>query len=139
MTATSQRVAVYAQVTASSSDRVIAALHHVRLPIVFHEVELHDLVAEQLRAAGIAFEHEYRLGPRDRIDFLAYGGVGIECKKGHPNGPSLLRQIERYCAHSRVRALIVLLPWRKHIEAPAEIYGKPISFVSLNELWGVAL
>ena len=103
------------------------------------EVDLHARVAEQLRGGGIAFAPEYRMGPRDRIDFLADGGVGIECKRGHPNGPALLRQLGRYAMHPEIHALLVVLPWRKHVVIPSEIGGKPVLVLSLNELWGVAL
>ena len=124
---------------APTLDRVASMLRRIRLPVAIHEVDLHARVAAQLRNGGVPFEPEYRLGPRERIDFLTDGGVGIECKRGHPNGPALLRQLERYAAHREVRALLVVLPWKKHVSVPDEIGGKPVMTLSLNELWGVAL
>ncbi len=124
---------------ASPLERVASVLRRIRLPVAIREVDLHAIVAEQLRGARISFEPEYRLGPRERIDFLADGGVGIECKRGHPNGPALLRQLTRYSAHREVRALLVVLPWKKHVSVPREIGGKQVMTLSLNELWGISL
>ncbi len=120
-------------------ERVLAALHGLRPQLITQEFDLHALVERTLRSAGIPFVHEFRLGPRDRLDFLADGGVAIECKKGKPNGPSLLRQIGRYCAHGEVRSLIVVTPWRRHVHVEPIINGREVVYLSLNELWGIAI
>lgn len=135
----------------ASLDAVLAAIRAMRAPLISEEVDLHGMVAEALSAAGIPHEREYRLGPRERIDFLAWrhvpgryapvaevGAVGIECKKGKPNGTRLLAQIRRYCGHREVASLVVVTPWRRHLPKVREVLGRPVVYVGLNELWGVA-
>lgn len=120
-------------------DRVVASVRRTRPPVVAHEADIYGILKRQFREDGISFITEFVLGPRERIDFLATGGVGIECKKGHPNGPALLRQLTRYAAHAQVRSLVVVVPWSKHLDPPGELNGKPVTILALNRLWGVAL
>ena len=122
--------------TAPDMDRVIAALARVRVPAQPEEYDIHVQVAEALGAAGIPFEHEYRLGPRCRIDFRV-GRVGIEVKKGRPVSSELTRQLRRYLASDELDAVIVVM--QRSTRLPERIAGKPVYIVSLNRLWGVAL
>lgn len=116
--------------------RVEAALCAVRMPAQPEELDIHAAVAEALRGAGIAFEHEYRLGQRRRIDFRA-GHVGIEVKKGRPASSELTRQLRKYLESDALDAVIVVT--QRVTALPETICGKPVRLVSLNRLWGVAL
>lgn len=117
-------------------DRVEAALCAVRMPAQPEEIDIHAAVADALRGAGIAFEHEFRLGPRRRIDFRV-GRVGIEIKKGRPASSDLRQQLRRYLESDALDAVIVVT--QRVTALPETICGKPVRLVSLNRLWGVAL
>ena len=81
--------------TETQIERIVDALSSVRMPAQPEEYDIHAQVAEALGAAGLSFAHEYRLGPRCRIDFRV-GRVGIEVKKGRPATAQLVRQLRRY-------------------------------------------
>ena len=116
--------------------RVADALASVRMPAQPEEYDIHAAVADALSEAGLAFVHEYRLEPRNRIDFLV-GRVGIEVKKGRPATSDLTKQLRRYLAADALDGLIVVT--QRVTAVPEEICGKPVMLVSLNRLWGVAL
>ena len=116
--------------------RVADALASVRMPAQPEEYDIHAQVASALGAAGITFEHEYRLAPRCRIDFKA-GRVGIEVKKGRPASAALRQQLLRYLASDELDAVIVVT--QRVTALPGSILGKLVVLVSLNRLWGVAL
>ena len=115
---------------------IIHALTAVRMPAQPEEYDIHAQVASALDAAGLPFEHEYKLGPRCRIDFKA-GRVGIEVKKGRPASGELVRQLRRYLASDELEAVVVVT--QRVTALPERILGKPVRLVSLNRLWGVAL
>ena len=119
-----------------SIDRVIAALSAVRVPAQPEEYDIHAAIARALEDAGLPYEHEYRLGPRRRVDFRV-GRVGIEVKKGRPASSRLAEQLRRYLASDELDAIIVVA--QRVTALPGAIGGKPIYLVSLNRLWGVAL
>ena len=123
----------------NAHDRVVASVRRTRPPVVAQEADIYGILAHQFKEDEIGFIAEFVLGPRERIDFLTDGGVGIECKKGHPNGPALLRQLTRYAAHREVRSVVVVLPWSKHLNLPEELNGKRITTLALNRLWGIAV
>lgn len=116
--------------------RVADALAAVRMPAQPEEYDIHAAVAEALAAAGLAYVHEYRLGPRSRIDFLV-GRVGVEIKKGRPASSDLAKQLRRYLASDALDGAVVVT--QRATALPGEILGKPVMLVSLNRLWGVAL
>ena len=116
--------------------RILSALSAVRMPAQPEEYDIHAQVAAALGAAGLPFEHEYRLGPRCRIDFRV-GRVGIEVKKGRPASSDLTRQLRRYLASDELDAVIVVT--QRGIALPGTLCGKPVHLISLNRLWGVAL
>ena len=117
-------------------DRIVDALASVRMPAQPEEYDIHAQVASALGAAGLEYEHEYRLGPRCRIDFRV-GRVGIEVKKGRPASSELAKQLTRYLASDELGAVVVVTQRVTHV--PASISGKPVRLISLNRLWGVAL
>ena len=117
-------------------DRVIDALASVRMPAQPEEYDIHAAVADALNEAGLAYEHECRLGPRNRIDFRV-GRVGIEVKKGRPATSLLTRQLRRYLESDALDGVVVVT--QRVTALPHAINGKPVRLVSLNRLWGVAL
>ena len=116
--------------------RVADALAAVRMPAQPEEYDIHAAVAGALDGSGLGYAHEYKLGPRNRIDFLV-GRVGIEVKKGRPATSDLTRQLRRYLAADALDGLIVVT--QRVTAVPGVICGKPVILVSLNRLWGVAL
>ena len=117
-------------------DAIVAALSAVRTPARPEEYDIHAAVARALDAAGLAYEHEYRLGPRRRVDFRV-GRVGIEVKKGRPASAALREQLGKYLQSDALDAVVVVT--QRVTALPATIGGKPVRLVSLNRLWGVAL
>lgn len=115
-------------------DAVLEGLRPLRIGIAPQELALHDAVAQALFAAGIEAQHEARLAPRCRIDFLC-GTIGIEIKKSRPRTAELARQLARYAACAQIEALIVVCPFRLHL--PAHIGAKPVRTLQLYRLWGV--
>ncbi len=117
-------------------ETVVQALAAVRVPAQPEEYDIHAAIARALSGAGLEFEHEYRLGPRRRIDFRV-GRVGIEVKKGRPASSQLREQLRRYLESDALDAVIVVA--QRVTWVPEAICGKPVRLVSLNRLWGVAL
>jgi len=107
---------------------IVAALDRARFN-ESSEDALQRGVAEVFARAGVAFEREFRLSPRERIDFLCAGGVGIECKIGGTL-TSLIRQLHRYAGHERIESLVVVSTRLAHARVPAEVRGKPVHVVA---------
>ena len=118
------------------TQEILRALTALRASAMPGEYDLHHLVAEALRAAGLPCAHEYRLAPRRRIDFFL-DGVGVEIKKGRPNARELLKQVERYLACDELKEIVVVT--QKDTPLPARVLGKRVTCISLDRLWGVAL
>ena len=117
-------------------ERILAALSAIRVPAQPEEYEIHAEIARALDAAGIKYIHECKLAPGRRIDFLC-GSIGIEVKKGKPDGARLRAQLARYLENERLSAAIVVL--QRPCVLPEHICKKPVRVVALNRLWGVAL
>ena len=117
-------------------NRLTNALSALRIPLSESEYQLHQWIAAALDSGGFVVQHEARLGPRCRIDFLV-DGVGIEVKRGKPQKGPLLQQCARYLAFEEVEALILALD--ESVRLPAQVLGKPVIVFGLNRLWGVAL
>jgi len=117
-------------------ERVLSALRAVRCGASSAEGELHALAAQAFAAAGIDAQHEARLGPRCRIDFLC-GSVGVELKKSRPERAKLIAQLTRYAACDQVSALVVVAP--RGVNLPKTIGGKPVAMLALERLWGIWL
>ena len=122
--------------TDTQIERIVDALSSVRMPAQPEEYDIHAQVAEALGAAGLPYEHEYKLAPRCRIDFRV-GRVGIEVKKGRPATSELTKQLRRYLLSDELDAVIVVT--QRVTRVPETIHGKPVHLISLNRLWGVAL
>ena len=117
-------------------DRILAALSTLRVAAQPEEYEIHAEIERALTAAGIEYIHECKLKPGRRIDFLC-GSVGIEVKKGRPDGPRLRAQLARYLEDDRLSGAIVVL--QRPCALPERICQKPVRVIALNRLWGVAL
>ena len=117
-------------------DKIISAISSIRISAQPEEADIHNEISRALTAAGIAFEHEFRLGPRKRIDF-ACGTIGIEVKKSRPKASELQAQLYRYLEDTCLTAVIVVL--QRPCSLPKTICGKNVYVVSLNRLWGIAL
>lgn len=118
-------------------DLIIAALHQIRLRRVGEEVSyIHPHIAEALDQAGLHYEHEVKIGPRMRVDFLL-DGVVIEVKRRRPDPYRLKKQLERYASSDQVEGVIVVA--ERSVPVPSEINSKPIRFLSLDSLWGIAV
>ncbi len=116
--------------------RIANAIAAVRMPARPEEYDIHAAVARALADAGLEYAHEYRLGPRRRIDFKV-GRIGIEVKKGRPAPAQLREQLARYLASDALDAVIVVT--QRVTRLPERIDGKRVYIISLNRLWGVAL
>ena len=115
---------------------VIRALEGLLVDACCTEVQLHEKIAQAFAKAGLSAEHEAKLGPRCRIDFLV-GTVGVEIKKNKPQTAALVEQLGRYAACSQVEELLVVAPRR--VKLPQKIGGKKVTMMGLERLWGVSL
>jgi len=87
---------------------------------------------------GVPYFREHRLGPRNVVDFLS-DGIVVEVKKGKPKSTAqVIAQVRRYAAFEKVRAIVIVVEGKLHWH-PEEIDGKPVVYISLAKLWGVAL
>lgn len=120
----------------SDVQAILAALSTLRIGPQPEEYEIHEAIARALEVAGIAYIHECKLLPGRRIDF-ACGSVGIEVKKGRPDGRRLREQLKRYLEKTELTAMIVVL--QRPCRLPETICERPVHVVALNRLWGVAL
>ena len=103
-------------------ERAKAAIEAMRIGAADTEEEIHMQAARMFENAGLAAEHEVRLAPRCRIDFM----VG-----------ALTAQLARYAACPQVERLLVLAP--RGVDLPNRIGGKPVTMMSLEKLWGISL
>jgi hypothetical protein len=94
------------------------------------ESELHQGIARALTEGDWTFEHEVTLSPRDRIDFLVEGAIGVEVKvKGGRR--AVEDQLARYAEHDRLRA-IVLVTTRVQLTAVSPVLAtKPVHTIYL--------
>jgi hypothetical protein len=93
------------------------------------EADLHEAIAEVLDANGVGYMREYRLAPRDRIDFYCPDlRVGIEAKiAGGTN--AVARQIARYCQSDEIGAVILVTSLVKHRNVPQRLRDKEVRVV----------
>lgn len=114
-----------------TGDQIAILIERTRL-LIDDEKAVQAAISERLTAAGVDHEREVRLSPRDVIDFVCVGRVGIEVKiKGGRR--AILRQVERYAASDQLVAIVVVTAVA--IGLPLEIAGKPISVVSIGRAW----
>lgn len=94
------------------------------------EESLQDRIAQSLVNRGFKFAREYRLSPRDRIDFyLPEILTGIEVKVAG-NASSLNRQVGRYAMSNKLERIIVVTTKRTHVSCLVKrVNGKPVEAV----------
>jgi hypothetical protein len=118
--------------------RVREVMLGLHLHATASEQEIHDRITTALMAAGIAHQHEVRIGKGCRVDFLCDGGVAIEVKRGKPHTGRVAAQVRRYAACPDVCAVVLVLE-RALIHTIAEANGKPVCVVALSRNWGIAV
>lgn len=119
------------------TNEVIMALQNIRINLVRDEFKLQNIIAQRFDQAGIGYDREYKLAPRNRIDFLVVGGIGVEVKKGKPYRRQVVEQLERYTSFPEVNTMILVV--ERNLDIPKEINGKKCYSIGLNKLWGIAL
>ena len=117
-------------------EQVIEALYTIRCGAACSEEELHAQAAEAFVRAGLCAQHEAKLAPRCRIDFLV-NGIGVEIKKSRPAPGALRAQLARYAECAQVRELVVIAP--RAVDMPRTIGGKRVTMLGLERLWGISL
>ena len=118
-------------------DRVLAALRELRIGVIPDEYKIQELIEDLLLRHEIPFQKEYRLAPRNRIDFYIEGGIGLEVKRGKPNRAQVTKQLQRYASFEEIRTVILVVD--RNVNIPDSIRGKKCILFGLNRLWGVAL
>lgn len=104
---------------------------HARRFLLDSETAVHERIADELTAIGVAFEREVALSRSDRVDFMI-GGTAVEVKLAGAK-LSIFKQCERYCQHSRVKALVLVSNIAMGL--PRLINGRPAYFASLGRGW----
>lgn len=118
-------------------NKIITALSDMRINIIRDEFELQAIISNCLDHANIPYSREYKLAPRNRIDFMVVGGTGIEVKKGKPYSRQVINQLERYTIFPEIKAIILVV--ERNLDIPRVINGKMCYSFGLNKLWGIAL
>lgn len=114
-----------------AAERVRGVIGSYRYAFI-DEKDLQDGIAEALARGGLGFEREVRLAPRDVVDFLVEGGVGVEVKVEGAVG-AILRQLARYARSDRVKALLLVTRKMQHAgRFPSELGGKPLLVTTLE-------
>lgn len=118
-------------------DQVCTAISSIRVAHIEMEYDLQAEVAMAFDQAGICYEKECRLGPRNRVDFFI-DGIAVELKKGRPNRQKVIDQLHRYAGFGCVQAVILVL--QNSMQVPlSRVSGKPCRVIGLQKLWGIAL
>lgn len=99
------------------------------------EDDLQRGIDQVLTDRGIPHQREVVLSPKDRIDFMLDGGVGIEVKIGG-SAADLTRQVYRYCREEKIRAVIVVSSRLRLGKLPDEMAGKPVRFLPIARAFG---
>ena len=96
------------------------------------ESTLQQQLEQVLRSNDILFRREVVVSPKDRIDFLLDGGMGIEVKiQGAPS--AIYRQCRRYCQSDLITSL--LLVTGRSMGLPETIEGKDCHVLLLGRSW----
>lgn len=121
-----------------NKEDILRSLKRNRMGFIEEEYIIQDNIAKQFDKDHIEYKKEYKLGPRNRIDFyIEELGIGIETKKGKPNKDNLFKQLTRYSQFESIKELIVVV--ERSVKLPQSINGKNITIISLNKLQGVAI
>lgn len=109
---------------------LVRALRKVRYRLGT-ERRLQESVSENLQAlvGENRFKAEAKIGPRERIDFLVNGGIGIECKL-KCGRRDIYRQLTRYAGCESINSLILIT--NTAMGLPEAIDDVPLYYVSLG-------
>jgi hypothetical protein len=119
-------------------EEVLASLRRLRIQTIGLEHDLQSEIAQRFNTDGIPYAKEHQLGPRNRIDFLIPGGIGVEVKKGKPNSGQVMAQVERYAGFPVITHLVLVVE-RNVFTYDRSANGKPVHYVALNKLWGISI
>lgn len=124
------------KVKAPDVAEVLAVLRKLRVNYIREEYELQNEIAKLLEDHNVPFIKEYKLGPRNRVDFYI-NGIVLEIKKAKPNRERVIRQLMRYAEYEEVTGLILVI--ERSMDIPDEINSKKCISFGLNKQWGIAL
>lgn len=100
-----------------------------------NEVQLHEGIASVLDAEGIAFEREFVVDARNRMDFLVEGRLAIEVKVDGSFAQAI-SQVNRYSGLDPVQGVLLAATpqWARQALAPTPgaFHGKPIEMTWLR-------
>lgn len=111
-------------------------LKDIRLFPARLESDVVEEIKKRLTSAGIRCIKEFKIAARSRVDLWVEDGIVIEVKKGKPNTKLVSRQIERYAASEKVKA-IILVSERGLVRHIEEANGKPVRYIALSKNWGI--
>jgi hypothetical protein len=96
-----------------------------------NEKELQEGLAMAFLEAAVPAVREYRLGPRDTIDFMIDGGIGVEVKVGGSLADAT-RQLHRYAGFDEVHSLVLVTTRSRLANMPMTLQGKPLGTLVLS-------
>lgn len=96
------------------------------------ETDYQETIESIFKDREVAFEREVWLTPKDRIDFVLEGGLGIEVKVDDTRA-RIIRQLGRYAQSEKVSSLL-LVSSRQTLVAgiPQEILGVSVRTLALR-------
>jgi len=121
------RALIQSQVT-----HVASILQRRRLPLT-REAWLQTCILQALQDAEVPAVAEVKLGPGNRIDFVAYEKIGIEVKVGTYSAAEVARQLRRYCEFPQLEAIVLVSS--KTFDFRRVDFAKPVVTVSLAGAW----
>jgi hypothetical protein len=121
------------------TEQLVQKLRFLRPNVSDTETQVQDAVASLLASLDIPFLREAKIGPGSRIDFLVWGHIGLEVKKGKPNAVKVRRQLERYSNSGVLRRLILLSVRGLSTPPPSVVSNMPVHYISLMRERGLAI
>lgn len=113
--------------------QIVGIVHRYRIDLST-EKRTQSNIADALTAEGLEFEREPKLSAGDIPDFLMTAtGLAVEVKIKGARKRSVLRQLERYASHERVRGLLLIT--NLSMGLPSVISAKPAWYASLGRGW----
>lgn len=97
-----------------------------------NEFEVQQQVEQIFKSNGVDYKREFRLSPKDRIDFLV-DSIGIEIKVHGWSAKKIYDQIERYSKYDLIRLIVLLTSQACHF--PNKINEKQIVIINLGRSW----
>lgn len=112
--------------------KIIDVVKRARVDLSDEKRTQRDL-ASAFEQCGIEHQREFRLSPKDIVDFLITD-IALEVKlKSGSSKMDIYRQLVRYSEHAQVASII--LASNLSMGLPEELSGKPVYFVPLGRAW----